>query len=62
MKTFGKYHQESIGASQRLDEQGFKNTDMGKKKKKKKKSLYLSDRERKLRDLRARPQSWSGLK
>ena len=59
MKTFGEFRKDSIWALDRLDEEGFKNAVS---RRKKKKSAFLSAREKKLRDLRARSQSWSGLR
>ena len=59
MKTFGEFSKESIWALDRLDEEGFKNAV---NRRKKKRSSFLSAREKKIKDLKNRPQSWEGLR
>jgi hypothetical protein len=59
MKTFGEFSKESIWALDKLDEEGFKNAV---NRRKKKRSSFLSAREKKIKDLKNRPQSWEGLR
>jgi hypothetical protein len=58
MKTFREFSQDSIWHMNRLAEEGFKNAAS---RRKKKKSSFLSARDRKIKDLKDRPQSWQGL-
>ena len=60
MKTFGVFQSDATWAVENLisEAEGFKDQV---KRRRKKKSAYLSPRTAKLRDLRARPDSWKGL-